>query len=191
MLFPHSLLFLQFILSLIPCYPFQFMYSFRDSRVSYRPCSFSLSPIFLLFPQLLHHSQDLSSFPLFMSVIHSLYPFTSFPQFLHHSWNSYIIPAILTSFLEFLHHSCNFYVIPAALLVIPAALLVIPAKAGIQYAGLFHSFLSFSYKEMCKIENLKFFNFMFGSFYFWIPAFAGMTRKDAGMTKGYENDNRS
>ena len=64
---------------------------------------------------------------------------------------------------------------------------VIPAKAGIQYVNLLYSSLLFFYEEMCTMENLKFFNFMFRIFYCWIPAFAGMTegyrRNDGGVSQ--------
>ena len=109
-----SSFFIIFTIYIIPhsMLPFQFMYSFRDSRVSYRPCSF-LCPLsfyysrsFYIIPKIFRHS--LSSCPSFIPSI-----------LLRHSRNSYIILGILTSFLQFLHHSWNSYIIPATFTSFP------------------------------------------------------------------------
>ena len=107
--FGHSLLFLQFILSIIPCYPFNLCTLFVIPAFLIAHVLFFVPYLFIIpaaFNQIFRHS--LSSCPSFIPSI-----------LLRHSRNSYIILGILTSFLQFLHHSWNSYIIPATFTSFP------------------------------------------------------------------------
>ena len=84
--------------------------------------------------------------------------------------------------LLYFYHFHGFYVIPSLHVRHYRAPIPRYSHVGIQNISLFRSFLSFLHKEMIRIENLNFFDFMFRG-YFWIPAFAGMTEGMLGMTE--------
>ena len=99
-----------------------------------------------------------------------------------------VLPSTLSTLLSTLS------ILPSTLSTLLSTLSVLPSTrhyrapipryshVGIQNISLFRSFLSFLHKEMIRIENLNFFDFMFRG-YFWIPAFAGMTEGMLGMTE--------